>query len=131
MQTDFVTRAMADLPDAVARRPHLARLGALFFETVLVEVDDRQFYLTFAAGRLERIDRGPSRKIPWRFAFRTDAAALSAFWQEVPPPGFHDIFGLAKIGRARIEGDILCLVKNLRFFKEVMALPRAGTEAAA
>ena len=44
--------------------------------------------------------------------------------QPRPEPGFHDIFGLVKIGRAEILGDILALVKNLRFFKEVMALPR-------
>ena len=66
---------------------------------------------------------------PWRFALRTDGDALSRFWQALPAPGFHDIFGLVKIGRGRIDGDILCLVKNLRFFKEFMALGRAGDKA--
>jgi hypothetical protein len=32
-----------------------------------------------------------------------------------------------KIGRGRIDGDILALVKNLRFFKEFMALGRPAT----
>ncbi len=68
---------------------------------------------------------GPSGKTPWRFALRTETAALEAFWQPLPAPGFHDIFGLVKIGRGRIDGDILALVKNLRFFKEFMALGRA------
>ncbi|MDT8346127.1 MAG: hypothetical protein RQ752_17005, partial [Thermohalobaculum sp.] len=67
---------------------------------------------------------GPSMKTPWRFALRSDPEALARFWQPLPAPGFHDIFGLVKIGRGRIEGDILCLVKNLRFFKEFMALGR-------
>jgi len=49
---------------------------------------------------------------------------LARFWQARPEPGFHDIFGLVKIGRGRIDGDILNLVKNLRFFKDVMSLPR-------
>lgn len=104
--------------------PHLLRLGRLFSETVLLEVDGAEFYLTFRDGRLEQIAEGPSRKMPWRFALRTDAAALAQFWQPLPKPGFHDIFGLVKIGRGRIDGDILCLVKNLRFFKEFMALAR-------
>lgn len=111
--------------------PHLLRLGRLFSETVLVEVDGDEIYLTFDQGRLVSVETGPSRKTPWRFALRTDAEAMRAFWQPRPAPGFHDIFGLVKIGRGRIEGDILCLVKNLRFFKEVLALARPGKETLA
>lgn len=109
--------------------PHLARLGALFSETILIQVDDAEFYLFFDKGRLDSITAGPSRKTPWRFALRTDADALERFWQPVPDPGFHDIFGLVKIGRGQIDGDILCLVKNLRLFKEFMALGRAKVAA--
>lgn len=105
--------------------PHLLRLGRLFSETVLIEVDGDEIYLTFDKGRLAEVTPGPSRKTPWRFALRTDADALARFWQAHPEPGFHDIFGLVKIGRGRIDGDILTLVKNLRFFKDVMSLPRA------
>ena len=108
--------------------PHLLRLGRLFSETVLLEVDGAEFYLTFRDGHLIAIAEGPSRKTPWRFALRTDADALSQFWQPRPRPGFHDIFGLVKIGRGRIDGDILALVKNLRFFKEFMALARPATQ---
>ena len=104
--------------------PHLLRLGRLFSETILIDVDGEEFYLTFDKGRLDAVIPGPSRKTPWRFALRTDADALARFWQARPEPGFHDIFGLVKIGRGRIDGDILTLVKNLRFFKDVMTLPR-------
>ncbi|MER5174065.1 hypothetical protein [Thioclava sp. GXIMD2076] len=104
--------------------PHLMRLGALFSETVLLEVEGEEFYLSFEKGSLVKIQPGPSKKIPYRFAFSTDRAALDEFWKARPAPGFHDIFGLVKIGRGRITGDILALVKNLRFFKEFMALPR-------
>ena len=107
--------------------PNLLRLGALFSETVLVEIEGREFYLHFDKGRLDQVQEGPSRKTPWCFAFRSDADALDAFWETVPVPGFHDIFGLVKIGRGRIDGDILSLVKNLRFFKEFMALGRQGS----
>lgn len=111
--------------------PHLQRLGRLFSETVLVEVGCEEIYLHFEKGRLAAVVPGPSRKTPWRFALRTDAEALAKFWEARPEPGFHDVFGLVKIGRGRIDGDILCLVKNLRFFKDVMALPRQTGEMAA
>lgn len=104
--------------------PHLLRLGRLFSETVLIEVDGEEFYLTFEKGHLVAVVEGPSRKTPWSFALRVDRDALNKFWRPLPEPGFHDIFGFVKIGRGRVDGDILKLVKNLRFFKEVMALPR-------
>ncbi|QKD01954.1 hypothetical protein [Mesorhizobium loti] len=103
---------------------HLTHLGRLFSETVLIEVDGAEHYLEFDRGQMVRVSLGPSRKTPWRFALRTDEVAMRAFLQPLPEAGFHDIFGLVKIGRARIDGDILALVKNLRFFKEFLALGR-------
>ncbi|MQY43992.1 hypothetical protein GG681_15200 [Epibacterium sp. SM1969] len=119
---------LKDMGARLDQRPHLLRLGALFSETVLLQVAEDEFYLCFDRGRLVSVTPGPSRKTPWRFAFKTDAAALDAFWQPLPEPGFHDLFGLVKIGRARIDGDMLMLVKNLRFFKEFMALGRVAKE---
>ncbi|MCI4662362.1 MAG: hypothetical protein MRY63_11160 [Neomegalonema sp.] len=109
---------------ALEGQAHLLRLGRLFSETVLLRVGEDEYYLTFEKGRIAQIVQGPSRKTPWRFALSTDAEALERFWQPRPEPGFHDIFGLVKIGRGRVDGDILALVKNLRFFKEFMALGR-------
>jgi hypothetical protein len=112
---------------ALEARAHLLRLGRLFSETVLIQLGEDEYYLTFEKGHLVDVTPGPSRKTPWRFALRTDAEALEAFWQPIPEAGFHDVFGLVKIGRARVDGDILVLVKNLRFFKEFLALGRDTT----
>ncbi|APZ53289.1 hypothetical protein [Salipiger abyssi] len=114
------------MPAGLAARPHLLRLGRLVSETVLLKVGDIEHYLVFDKGALAEIVPGPSKKIPYRVALVTDREALEKFWQPIPEPGFHDIFGLVKIGRAEILGDILFLVKNLRFFKELLALPREG-----
>lgn len=109
--------------------PHMLRLGRLFSDTMLLRVDGDEYYLVFDKGRLVEVAPGPSRKTPWRFAITTDAEALEEFWKARPKPGFHDVFGLVTIGRAKIEGDILALVKNLRFFKEFLALPREEARA--
>ncbi len=120
---------LQNLQSRLAQAPHLARLGALFTETVLLKIDEQEFYLGFDRGALTTITLGPSKKIPYRFALITDADALTQFWTAHPAPGFHDIFAMAKIGRAEITGDILCLVKNLMFFKEFLALNRAKATA--
>lgn len=124
---DRMMRIQADLEE----QPHLHRLGALFSETVLIKVDGKEYYLVFSNGHIARVVEGPSKKTPYRFGFITDAAALKEFWTLAPAPGFHDIFAMAKIGRAEIVGDMLLLVKNLRFFKEVLALPRTRQEGEA
>lgn len=122
---------LTDMQARLNATPHLLRLGRLFSDTMLLSVDGAEYYLTFDKGHLTEIRPGPSRKTPYRFALITDSAALEAFWRPIPEPGFHDIFGLVKIGRGQIVGDILTLVKNLRFFKEFMALPRARSAEAA
>ena len=121
---------MREMQQRLEQSPHLHRLGALFSDTVLIKVDGREYYLVFEKGRIDRVVEGPSKRTPYRFGFVTDAAALEAFWTPTPAPGFHDIFAMVKIGRAEIVGDMLLLVKNLRFFKEVIALPRTAKEAA-
>jgi hypothetical protein len=126
-----VIDTFTQIQSTLATTPHLLRLGRLFSETVLIDVSGNEFYLTFEKGRIVSVAEGPSRKTPWRFALRTDAEALEKFWQARPEPGFHDVFGLVKIGRGRIDGDILSLVKNLRFFKEVLGLARAKEELVA
>lgn len=119
---------LTKMREELEQRPHLHRIGALFSETVLLRVDEQEFYLVFEKGHMTRIVEGPSKKTPYRFGFVTDAEALKEFWTAIPAPGFHDIFAMVKIGRADIIGDMLLLTKNLRFFKEVIALPRAPRE---
>lgn len=111
------------------QQPHLHRAGALFSDTVLMRIGAAEYFLVFEKGHLVQIVEGPSKKIPYQFAFATDAEALAEFWTRHPRPGFHDIFAMVKIGRADIQGDILRLVKNLRFFKDFLALGREGDAA--
>ena len=119
---ELLRQKLEAMAKAAAAKTHLRRLGQLFSETVLIEVDNKEFYLTFEKGVVIEIKLGPSLKTPWRFALRVNGDALMKFWEAVPRPGYHDIFGLVKYGHGRIDGDILALVKNLRFFKEFMTL---------
>ena len=112
------------LQAALSRHPHLLRIGRMFSATVLVEAGTAQCVLVFEKGRLAHILDRAQHKDGWHFALRTDREALDTFWHACPPPGFHDVFALVKTGRARIEGDMLLLLKNLRFFKEFLALGR-------
>lgn len=123
-----VLEALLKIQSSLLKKQYLLRLGRLFSAQVLLQIEEDKYFLTFEKGRITSIDVNPAIKMPWHFALRTDELALNEFWQEMPKPGFHDIFGLVKIGRAEIDGDIILLVKNLRFFKEVLALARNKDE---
>jgi len=63
------------MAESVSAKAHLRRLGQLFSETVLLEIDGNEFYLTFEKGRVIEIKEGPSLKTSWRFALRANGDA--------------------------------------------------------
>ena len=119
-----IAELMQGLPDRVNGDPVLRRLGRFCSTEVLLEASDAGFHLVFARGRLEEVVRGPFAMRPWSFALRGEEDAWRRFWHPCPDPGYNDIFAMSRIGALRIEGDVGPLLAHLRFFKEVLALPR-------
>ncbi len=121
------------LPDLVNGDESLVRRGRLLATTFLVGVDDVEWLVTIAAGRVERVERGPFLLRAWSFAVRAPGEAWRRFWEPMPAPGYHDVFAMKKAGHARIEGDLVILMQHLRYVKDVLAAPRrlATSRAAA
>ena len=109
---------------------HLVWRGRFLDVDFLVEVGDTPYHIRIERGRVAGIVEGPQIMRPWTFAIRADADAWSKFWAPVPAPGYHDLFAMAKAGRATIEGDLHPLMANLRYLKEVLAMPRKAAAAA-
>ncbi len=102
----------------------LVRRGRFLTTDFLVEVGDEAFLVSVQDGRIAGVTREGAPGRPWRFAIRASAEAWREFWQPVPRTGYHDLFALTRFGRARIEGDLLPLMANLRYVKEVLEKPR-------
>lgn len=102
----------------------LVRRGRYLSTTFLVETGDTAWLVTVIEGRVARLERGPFLMRQWAFAVRAPAETWRRFWARVPAPGYHDLFALAKFGHARIEGDLLPLMANLRYIKGVLEAPR-------
>jgi len=112
------------LADLVNGDAALVRRGRYLTTTFLVEVDDVEYLIRVAEGRIAGVERGPFLMRPWSFALRAPADAWRRFWEPVPAPGYHDLFAMKKLGVARIEGDLVALMANLRYVKDVLAAPR-------
>src|SRR5436305_14932254 len=94
------------LPELVNCDEVLLRRGRWLDLDVLIEIGAVPYHVSIEAGRITRLDRGPLLMRSWALAFRGPEEAWRQFWQPFPPPHFHDIFALAKVGQFRIEGDV-------------------------
>ena len=103
----------------------LLRRGWLVDTCCLIEIGAEQLLLTIRNGRPLVADRVPLL-CSWEFAIRGGADAWSAFWEPVPKSGWHDLFALTKRGAMRIEGSLQPFMAHLQYFKDLLALPRAG-----
>src|SRR5262245_43827346 len=112
------------LPDLVNADAALVRRGRTLTVVVLIEIGATPYYVSIAAGRIARVERGPLLTRSWSFAIRGSEQAWGQFWLPVPPPHFHDLFALAKRGEFRIEGDFHPLMSNLLYLKDMLAAPR-------
>ena len=112
------------LADLVNGREAVVRRGRYLTTTFLVETGDTAWLVTLREGRIARVERGPFLMRQWSFAVRAPAEVWRRFWEPTPAPGYHDLFAMAKAGHARIEGDLLPLMANLRYVKDVLEAPR-------
>jgi hypothetical protein len=115
--------------EGLARRvnddPAIVRWGRGMNEAFMVEVGRDQYLLTIENGLIGNIEKGPFAQRSWRFAIRARKEAWEKFWQNPPPPGWHDLFGLLRRGDVAFEGDQRVLMAYLMYVKLVLAAARA------
>ena len=118
------------LPQLVNGDGSLVRRGRFLTTTFLVGIGDADYLVTVVEGRIAGVERGPFLLRPWSFALRAPAEAWARFWEAAPAPGYHDLFAMKKLGVASVEGDLLPLMANLRYVKDVIAAPRRAAGGA-
>ena len=103
----------------------LLRRGRFVSLDFLVGVGDTDYVVAVREGRIVSVEE---RRLPTHtgvFSVRADEAAWGAHWQAMPRRGRHDLFSMVADGAATFEGDLLPLMQNLQYFKDVLASPRA------
>ena len=122
--------AIERLGELANRDAWLVHRGRFVDVTFLVEVGPTPYLVRIRRGRIEAIEKGPLVMPRWTFALRASEEAWSTFWTAVPRPGFHDLIAMIKVRALRVEGDQHPFMANLRYFKDLMALPRVRSGAA-
>ena len=105
----------------------LVHRGRFLDVTFLLQVGDTPYLVRIHKGRVEGLERGPFVQPRWTFALKASEQAWTTFWQPVPPPGAHDLIAMIKTGALILEGDQYPFMANLRYFKDLLSIPRAAT----
>jgi hypothetical protein len=109
----------------------LVHRGRFLDVTFLLEVGEDAHLIRIHRGRVEAVDRGPFVQVRWTFALRASQEAWDTFWRPLPPPGCHDLIAMIKTKALRLDGDPYPFMANLRYFKELLALPRIAAAPSA
>jgi len=115
---------MERLGELANRDAWLVHRGRFLDVTFLIEVGAAPYLVRIHRGRVEALDKGPFVMPRWTFALKASEQAWATFWKPLPPPGFHDLVAMLKVGALRLEGDQHPFIANLRYFKDLLALPR-------
>jgi hypothetical protein len=114
------------IPARVNADPHLVWRGRTLSADCLVEIGSARFLLRIAQGSIRECRTTLPLLCPWDLAVRGSVPAWTAFWQDPPPPGWHDLFALSKRGEMSFEGNLQPFLAHLQYFKDVLSLPRNG-----
>jgi len=114
----------ARLPELLCVDADLIRRGRWVDVDCRVDVGRVPFFLSVRGGEIAALERGTRLMRSTAFSVHATDEAWTRHWQPVPDPGWHDLFALTKRGAASIEGDLAPLLRNLQYFKDLLALPR-------
>ena len=123
--TETVAAAFEALPRLAAADADLARRGRFLSCEMELGIGALPLAVTIAEGRVSAVRRGPFLLKPYVFAVRAEPEVWQRFLEPVPAPGFHDLMALTKVGRARVEGNLVPFMGNLQYVKDLLALPRS------
>ncbi|MGA7810112.1 hypothetical protein [Bradyrhizobium sp.] len=112
------------IPDLLACDAALVGRGRWLDVDCLLGPTMRPFHVAIRGGRIVEMIPAPVLMRSWRFAYRASPAAFAAYWEPIPPPGWHDLLALTKRGEAALEGDLYPFMAHLQYFKDLLALPR-------
>ena len=123
---------MTPLVDLIQSRVNandaLVRRGRYVSLSFLLGVGETDYVVTIEQGRVSSVEPRRLATVTGRFAIRAAAATWAEFWKPLPKRDHHDLWAMLAAGLAKIDGDLLPLMQNLQYFKDVLAAPRPPRE---
>ena len=104
--------------------PALVHRGRWINLTFTLGVGDVDYLITIQRGKIINITQRALQTVTGRFSIRAEAHSWRKHWEKIPQRDYHDIFAMLAKGIISIEGDLLPLIQNLQFFKDLISKNR-------
>jgi hypothetical protein len=102
----------------------LVRRGRWVSLSFLLGIGNEDYIVTIDEGRISGIALRNLATISGVFSIRAASTTWEEHWRPIPKRDYHDIWSMLPKGLAKIDGDLLPLMQNLQYFKDVIASPR-------
>lgn len=99
----------------------LLRSGRFVTLDFVVGIGETDYLVSVREGRIDEVKERRLQTHSGIFAVRAARDTWSEHWQAMPRRGRHDLFSMVADGAATFEGDLLPLMQNLQYFKDVLA----------
>ena len=104
--------------------PALVHRGRWINLTFTLGVGDVDYLITIQRGKIINITQRALQTVTGRFSIRAEAHSWRKHWEKIPQRDYHDIFAMLAKGIISIDGDLLPLIQNLQFFKDLISKNR-------
>ena len=118
---------LEDLAERVNSNSPLVHRGRWVNLTFTFGIGEDDFLITIEGGRVINIENRPLATRSGVFAIRASRETWASHWLKVPPRDYHDIWSMLPKRLATLDGDLIPLMQNLLYFKDVIASLRDAT----
>jgi hypothetical protein len=119
-----VAEAIIAIPELVRADAPLRHRLRHFSGVLSVAAGEARWFLPFQAGQPGDAVAAGTILQPASVAFNAAPEVWLEHWRPIPMPPHHDLFGLAKARKLRIDGDMDVFMQQLQNIKDVLAKPR-------
>ena len=108
------------LKDRVNDDAALVRRGRWVSLSFLLGYGEIDYIITIASGKIEKVVQRQLATHTGCFAIRATRETWEEHWSIIPRRDYHDIWSMLPKGLVAIDGDLLPLMQNLQYFKDVI-----------
>ena len=92
--------------------------------TFTLGAGETDYLITIEQGKITNITKRKLQTKSGQFSIRADVPSWRKHWQKTPQRDYHDIFAMLAKGLVTIEGDLVPLMQNLQYFKDLISKNR-------
>ena len=104
--------------------PALVHRGRWVNLTFTLGIEDIDYLITIQKGKIINIRQRRLQTTAGRFSIRADAPSWRKHWQKIPQRDYHDLFAMLAKDIVNIDGDLVPLMQNLQYFKNLISKNR-------